>query len=254
MLWSYQGMIIQIELWLTRHEKGVKAVEWFFTVTLGTCAGTGYRWSDEMDGGRWYLDYDDDDGGDWMMIVVILLLINFMAVRGFWFASSSFSVRGDLLAKCANSQLDHDALPPKSGWVWFGKHLQVGGIWEVVFGGRWGPQWAHPPVGACGKIRQIRGRALTDWGAAPPHNLHVADLGRWVEKGNQMASSLMLHRNEEKNCILRNRVKALIEASLPSLLWIEASEEEIVENYISSFHCCPHCTWRWTHEEGLIGF
>ena len=51
-----------------------------------------------------------------------------------------------------------------------------------------------------------------------------------------MASSLMLHRNEEKNCILRNRVKALIEASLPSLLWIEASEEEIVENYISSFH------------------
>ena len=28
-----------------------------------------------------------------------------------------------------------------------------------------------------------------------------------------MASSLMLHRNEEKNCILRNRVKALIEAS-----------------------------------------
>ena len=69
MLWSYQGMIIQIELWLTRHEKGVKAVEWFFTVTLGTCAGTGYRWSDKMDGGRWHLDFDD--GGDWMMIMVI---------------------------------------------------------------------------------------------------------------------------------------------------------------------------------------
>ena len=155
MFWSYQGMKIHIELWFTRHKKEVKAVQvgWFFTVTLGTCAGTGYRWSDEMDGGRWYLDYDDDDGGDWMMIVVILLLINFMAVRGFWFASSSFSVRGDLLAKCANSQLDHDALPPKSR---FGKHLQVGGIWEV-FGGRWGPQWAHPQWGRVGKYDKFAG-------------------------------------------------------------------------------------------------
>ena len=107
---------------------------------------------------EWWLWWLDDDCGDWMMIVVILLLINFMAVRGFWFASSSFSVRGDLLAKCANSQLDHDALPPKSGWVWFGKHLQVGGIWEVVFGGRWGPQWAHPQW-----ENTTNSRARPDW-------------------------------------------------------------------------------------------
>ena len=45
-----------------------------------------------------------------------------------------------------------------------------------------------------------------------------------------MASSLMLHRNEEKNCILRNRVKALIEASLPSLLWI-------VNKFADKFSC-----------------
>ena len=49
------------------------------------------------------------------------------------------------------------------GWAVFRKYLG----WVALVGG-----WV-----VCGKIRQIRGRALTDAGPAPPHNLQpVADL------------------------------------------------------------------------------
>ena len=55
------------------------------------------------------------------------------------------------------------ALGSAWGWAVFRKYLG----WVALVGG-----WV-----VCGKIRQIRGRALTDAGPAPPHNLQpVADL------------------------------------------------------------------------------
>ena len=68
---------------------------------------------------------------------------------------------------CKQQPTDHIALPPKVGWV--GLDFGLPGE-KYLGGGRY--------LGGGGKIRQIRGRALTDGGPAPPHNLQTADLGR----------------------------------------------------------------------------